>query len=214
MYMINKIISEIEESIKVKSDIINDKSLLLKIERLANEILTSINNGGKIMFCGNGGSFADSQHLAAEFVSRLRFDRAPLPSIALGTNSSNITAIANDYGYEEVFSREIIAIGKEGDILIPISTSGNSKNILKAIKSAKDKQIKVIGLSGKNGGEMKNLCDLILVPSESTEKIQESHIMIGHIICSIVEYEYFLKDNSETYVQKNRYRRYARSTTP
>ncbi len=193
MYMINKIISEIEESIKVKSDIINDKSLLLKIERLANEILTSINNGGKIMFCGNGGSFADSQHLAAEFVSRLRFDRAPLPSIALGTNSSNITAIANDYGYEEVFSREIIAIGKEGDILIPISTSGNSKNILKAIKSAKDKQIKVIGLTGKNGGEMKNLCDLILVPSESTEKIQESHIMIGHIICSIVEYEYFLK---------------------
>mgnify|MGYP001299401362 CR=1 FL=1 len=191
--MLSKIISEIEESIKVKSDIINDKSLLLKIESLANEVLTSINNGGKIMFCGNGGSFADSQHLAAEFVSRLRFDRGPLPSIALGTNSSNITAIANDYGYEEVFSREIIAIGKEADILIPISTSGNSKNILKAIKSAKDKQIKVIGLSGKNGGEMKNLCDLILVPSESTEKIQESHIMIGHIVCSIVEYEYFLK---------------------
>ena len=191
--MLSKIISEIEESIKVKSDIINDKSLLLKIESLANEVLTSINNGGKIMFCGNGGSFADSQHLAAEFVSRLRFDRGPLPSIALGTNSSNITAIANDYGYEEVFSREIIAIGKEADILIPISTSGNSKNILKAINSAKDKQIKVIGLSGKNGGEMKNLCDLILVPSESTEKIQESHIMIGHIVCSIVEYEYFLK---------------------
>ena len=191
--MLSKIISEIEESIKVKSDIINDKSLLLKIESLANEVLTSINNGGKIMFCGNGGSFADSQHLAAEFVSRLRFDRGPLPSIALGTNSSNITAIANDYGYEEVFSREIIAIGKEADILIPISTSGNSKNILKAIKSAKDKQIKVIGLSGKNGGEMKNLCDLILVPSESTEKIQESHIIISHSVCSIVEYEYFLK---------------------
>ena len=191
--MLSKIISEIEESIKVKSDIKNNKSLILKIESSANEILSSINNGGKIMFCGNGGSFADSQHLAAEFVSRLRFDRAPLPSIALGTNSSNITAIANDYGYEEVFSREIIAIGKETDILIPISTSGNSKNILKAIKSAKDKQIKVIGLSGKNGGEMKNLCDLIIVPSESTEKIQESHIMIGHIVCSIVEYEYFLK---------------------
>ena len=191
--MLSKIISEIEESIKVKSDIIKDPSLLIKIESLANEILKSIKNGGKIIFCGNGGSFADSQHLAAEFVSRLRFDRAPLPSIALGTNSSNITAIANDYGYEEVFSREIIAIGKETDILIPISTSGNSKNILKAIKSAKDKQIKVIGLSGKNGGEMKNLCDLIIVPSESTEKIQESHIMIGHIVCSIVEYEYFLK---------------------
>ena len=191
--MLSKIISEIEESIKVKSDIINDKSLLLKIESLANEILSSINSGGKIMFCGNGGSFADSQHLAAEFVSRLRFDRAPLPSIALGTNSSNITAIANDYGYEQVFSREILAIGRETDILIPISTSGNSKNILNAIKSAKDKQIRVVGLSGKDGGEMKNLCDLILIPSESTEKIQESHIMIGHIICSIVEHEYFLK---------------------
>tara|TARA_Y100000741_G_scaffold344308_1_gene308793 strand:- start:1097 stop:1675 length:579 start_codon:yes stop_codon:yes gene_type:complete len=190
--MLSKIISEIEESIKVKSDIINDKSLLLKIESLANEILSSINSGGKIMFCGNGGSFADSQHLAAEFVSRLRFDRAPLPSIALGTNSSNITAIANDYGYEQVFSREILAIGRETDILIPISTSGNSKNILNAIKSAKDKKIRVIGLSGKDGGEMKNLCDLILIPSESTEKIQESHIMIGHIICSIVEHEYFL----------------------
>ena len=189
--MLSKIISEIEESIKVKSDIINDKSLLLKIESLANEILSSINSGGKIMFCGNGGSFADSQHLAAEFVSRLRFDRAPLPSIALGTNSSNITAIANDYGYEQVFSREILAIGRETDILIPISTSGNSKNILNAIKSAKDKKIRVIGLSGKDGGEMKNLCDLILIPSESTEKIQESHIMIGHIICSIVEHEYF-----------------------
>ena len=190
--MLSKIISEIEESIKVKSDIINDKSLLLKIESLANEILSSINSGGKIMFCGNGGSFADSQHLAAEFVSRLRFDRAPLPSIALGTNSSNITAIANDYGYEQVFSREILAIVRETDILIPISTSGNSKNILNAIKSAKDKKIRVIGLSGKDGGEMKNLCDLILIPSESTEKIQESHIMIGHIICSIVEHEYFL----------------------
>jgi len=189
--MSNRIINEIKESIKVKSDIIKDAPLLIKIESLANEILKSIKNGGKIIFCGNGGSFADSQHLAAEFVSRLRFDRAALPSIALGTNSSNITAVANDYGYEEVFSREIISIGKETDIFIPISTSGNSLNILKAIKSAKDKKIKVIGLSGKDGGKMKNICDLILVPSNSTEKIQESHIMIGHIVCSIVEHEYF-----------------------
>ena len=189
--MSNRIINEIKESIKVKSDIIKDPSLLIKIESLANEILKSIKNGGKIIFCGNGGSFADSQHLAAEFVSRLRFDRPPLPSVALGTNSSNITAVANDYGYEEVFSREIISIGKETDIFIPISTSGNSLNILKAIKSAKDKKIKVIGLSGKDGGKMKDICDLILVPSNSTEKIQESHIMIGHIVCSIVEDEYF-----------------------
>lgn len=191
--MSNRIINEIKESIKVKSDIIKDPSLLIKIESLANEILKAIKNGGKIIFCGNGGSFADSQHLAAEFVSRLRFDRPPLPSVALGTNSSNITAVANDYGYEEVFSREIISIGKETDIFIPISTSGNSLNILKAIKSAKDKKIKVIGLSGKDGGKMKDICDLILVPSNSTEKIQESHIMIGHIVCSIVEYKYFLK---------------------
>ena len=189
--MIDRIKDEIEKSITVKSDIIKNTTLLSKIENLTNEILKSIKNGGKIIFCGNGGSFADSQHLAAEFVSRLRFDRAPLPSIALGTNSSNITAIANDYGYEEVFSREIISLGKEIDIFIPISTSGNSLNILKAIKSAKDKKIKVIGLSGKDGGEMKKMCDVLLVPSESTEKIQESHIMIGHIVCSIVEHEYF-----------------------
>jgi len=189
--MTERIKDEIQKSIKVKSDIIKNTKLLSKIENLTNEVLRSIKNGGKIIFCGNGGSFADSQHLAAEFVSRLRFDRAPLPSIALGTNSSNITAIANDYGYEEVFSREIISLGKETDVFIPISTSGNSQNILKAIKSAKDMKIKVIGLSGKDGGEMKKLCDVLLMPSKSTEKIQESHIMIGHIVCSIVEYEYF-----------------------
>jgi D-sedoheptulose 7-phosphate isomerase len=189
--MTDKIKDEIQKSIKVKSDIIKNTKLLSKIENLTNEVLRSIKNGGKIIFCGNGGSFADSQHLAAEFVSRLRFDRAPLPSIALGTNSSNITAIANDYGYEEVFSREIISLGKETDVFIPISTSGNSQNILKAIKSAKDMKIKVIGLSGKDGGEMKKLCDVLLMPSKSTEKIQESHIMIGHIVCSIVEHEYF-----------------------
>tara|TARA_B000000475_G_C15794728_1_gene365003 strand:+ start:67 stop:645 length:579 start_codon:yes stop_codon:yes gene_type:complete len=189
--MTDRIKDEIQKSIKVKSDIIKNTKLLSEIENLTNQILKSIKNGGKIIFCGNGGSFADSQHLAAEFVSRLRFDRAPLPSIALGTNSSNITAIANDYGYEEVFSREIISLGKKTDIFIPISTSGNSQNILKAIKSAKDMKIKVIGLSGKDGGEMKKLCDVLLMPSKSTEKIQESHIMIGHIVCSIVEYEYF-----------------------
>lgn len=189
--MTERIKDEIQKSIKVKSDIIKNTKLLSKIENLTNEVLRSIKNGGKIIFCGNGGSFADSQHLAAEFVSRLRFDRAPLPSIALGTNSSNITAIANDYGYEEVFSREIISLGKETDVFIPISTSGNSQNILKAIKSAKDMKIKVIGLSGKDGGQMKKLCDVLLMPSKSTEKIQESHIMIGHIVCSIVEHEYF-----------------------
>ena len=131
--MIKSIKREIDESIKVKSEILNDNNLLSQIEYLTNEVLESLNNGGKIIFCGNGGSFADSQHLSAEFVSRLRFDRAPLPSIALGTNNSNITAIANDYGYEQVFSREIESLGEKIDLFIPISTSGNSKNVLKAI---------------------------------------------------------------------------------
>ena len=189
--MIEEIINQIQESIETKNKVLNDQPIIFKIQLMVEKSIESLNNGGKIIFCGNGGSFADSQHLAAEFVSRLRFDRAPLPSIALGTNSSNIPAIANDYGYEEVFSREIISLGKETDVFIPISTSGNSQNILKAIKSAKDMKIKVIGLSGKDGGEMKKLCDVLLMPSKSTEKIQESHIMIGHIVCSIVEHEYF-----------------------
>jgi Phosphoheptose isomerase len=191
--MIKTIKSEIKESIKVKSEILYNNHLLSQIEYLTNEILKSINNGGKIIFCGNGGSFADSQHLAAEFVSRLRFDRDPLPSIALGTNSSNITAIANDYGYDEVFSREIEALGKGIDLFIPISTSGNSKNILRAIESAKHKKIKTIGLTGKGGGEMKKICDVIIVPSDSTEKIQEVHIMLGHILCSLAENFFFNK---------------------
>ncbi|MDA8630452.1 D-sedoheptulose 7-phosphate isomerase [Flavobacteriaceae bacterium] len=190
--MIKEIKREIEESIKVKYDVLNDKNLLYQIEYLTNEVLESLNNGGKIIFCGNGGSFADSQHLSAEFVSRLRFERAPLSSIALGTNNSNISAIANDYGYEEVFSREIESLGKEADLFIPISTSGNSKNVLRAIESAKQKKIKTIGLTGKDGGKMKKICDVIIVPSDSTEKIQEVHIMLGHIVCSLAEKNIFI----------------------
>lgn len=191
--MIKTIKAEIKESIKVKEDITNDLSILSQVEYITNEIIISLNNKGKIIFCGNGGSFADSQHLAAEFVSKLRFDRSPLPAIALGTNSSNLTAISNDYGYNEVFSRELNCIGKKTDIFIPISTSGNSKNILHAIECAKLKEIKVFGLTGKDGGKMKQMCDVILVPSSTTEKIQEAHIMLGHIICSLVEKQYFNK---------------------
>ena len=187
------ILSEIERSIKVKNDILKEEKIISQLEVLANNCLQSIRKGGKIIFCGNGGSFADSQHLAAEFISRLRFDRAPISSIALGTNSSNLSAIGNDYGYDEVFSREIIALGNEDDVFIPISTSGNSPNIIKAILAAKEKNIKICGLSGGNGGKMKELCDLILVPSDSTEKIQEAHIMIGHIICFLAEKKFFNK---------------------
>lgn len=189
--MIEKIKNEISESIDVKKSILNNHDIISKIENLSIEVLNSLKKGGKIIFCGNGGSFADSQHLAAEFISRLRFDRPSLSSIALGTNNSSLTAVGNDYGFDDIFSREINALGNKMDVFIPISTSGNSPNIINAIKSAKDKSIKVIGLSGKDGGKMKEVCDLIIVPSFSTEKIQEAHIMIGHIVCSIVEQQIF-----------------------
>lgn len=185
--------NEIKISIDVKKKTLSDDLIISQIESLANNCLSSLKKGGKIIFCGNGGSFADSQHLAAEFISRLRFDRNPLPSIALGTNSSNLTAIGNDYGYDQVFKREIIALGNKNDIFIPISTSGNSHNVIEAIEAAKKLNIKTFAFSGSNGGKIKNICDTILVPSNSTEKIQEVHIMMGHIICYLVEKIYFEK---------------------
>ena len=187
------IIDEIKKSIKVKQDTLLNDSIIAKVDVLVKDCLNTIKKGGKIIFCGNGGSFADSQHLAAEFVSRLRFDRAPLASIALGTNSSNLSAIGNDYGYEEVFRREIIALGNENDIFIPITTSGNSVNVINAIIAAKEKNIKICAFTGGDGGKVLKLCDTILVPSSSTEKIQEVHIMLGHIICYLIEEKTFKK---------------------
>ncbi len=184
---------EIHQSIDVKRRTLDDQIIITQIEEIVNSCLKSLESGGKIIFCGNGGSFADSQHLAAEFVSRLRFDRNPLPSIALGTNSSNMTAIGNDYGYDQVFKREIIALGNKNDTFIPISTSGNSKNVIEAINAAKDISIRVFAFSGGNGGKINKICNTILVPSTSTEKIQEVHIMFGHIICYLVEKKYFKK---------------------
>ena len=191
--MIELIKAEIKKSIDVKHQVLQSKKILTQLEVLVNECLKSLNNGGKIIFCGNGGSFADSQHLAAEFISRLRFDRAPLASIALGTNSSNISAIANDYGYDQVFTREILALADEKDVFIPISTSGNSPNVLDAIIAAKGKGIKTCGFTGGTGGKMSDFCEVILVPSNSTEKIQEVHIMLGHILCALVEEILFKK---------------------
>jgi D-sedoheptulose 7-phosphate isomerase len=185
------ILEEIKESLNLKRKVLNSEEIISQIENIAKDCIRSINNNGKIIFCGNGGSFADSQHLAAEFVSRLRFDRAPLPSVALGTNNSNLSAIGNDYGYDEVFRREIIALCNKNDLFIPISTSGNSPNIIKSILAAKKKNIRIYGLSGHDGGKMNDLCDVVKVPSKSTEKIQEIHIMIGHIICYLVEKELF-----------------------
>ena len=135
----------------------------------------------------------DSQHLTAEFISKLRFDRNPLPAVALGTNSSNLTAIGNDYGFEYIFERELIAMHGESDIFIPISTSGNSENVVRAIKKAIELDIKIYGFTGINKGKMDDLCNNIKVPANKTEKIQEAHIMIGHIICSQIENQIFKK---------------------
>ncbi|MBM9577319.1 SIS domain-containing protein [Leptospira sp. 201903070] len=181
----------IRDSISTKEKILNSPDLLSLIEKLAFLCLDSLRSGGKVIFAGNGGSFADSQHLSAEFISRLQFDRDPLASIALGTNSSSTTAIGNDYGYDQVFVRELRAIAKPGDVYIPISTSGNSKNILETIPVAQSKELKMIGLTGESGGKLADMIECIKIPSSRTERIQESHIMIGHIVCGLVESIYF-----------------------
>lgn len=184
---------EISESIKVKQLLLDSSDNLIVLEELVSECIKSLKNAGKIIFCGNGGSFADSQHLTAEFISKLRFDRSPLPAIALGTNSSNLTAIGNDYGFEYIFERELIALYGKNDVFIPISTSGNSQNVIRAIKKAKELNIKTFGLTGIDGGKMEDLCFTIKVPSAKTEKIQECHIMIGHIVCHLIESNLFNK---------------------
>ena len=191
--MKGEIKNEIQKSIDTKLKVLNDNEIICKIELMVKKSIESLKNGGKIIFCGNGGSFGDSQHLAAELVSRLRFDRSPLASMALGTNTSNLSAIGNDYGYEKVFTREILALGKKEDIFIPISTSGNSPNVIDAIITAQSLGIQVFPLSGGNGGKMANICECLVVPSNSTEKIQEAHIMIGHIYCGLIESTLFIK---------------------
>ena len=191
--MIDILKKEITESIEAKQLLLDSSDNLKLIEELVIECIKSLKNGGKIIFCGNGGSFADSQHLTAEFISKLRFDRNPLPSIALGTNSSNLTAIGNDYGFEYIFERELIALHGENDVFIPISTSGNSENIIRAIKKANELGIKTYGLTGNNSGKMDAFCQTIKAPSSETARIQECHILIGHIICGIVERKIFDK---------------------
>lgn len=187
-----KIRNIIKESIGVKELILSDEKLISNIEKAAQIIVDCYRNKGKVLFCGNGGSAADAQHLAAELSGRFYYDRPALEAEALHVNTSYLTAVGNDYSFDQIYSRILSASGKTGDVLVGISTSGNSKNVLEAQKVAKQKGMKVISLTGESGGEMKNSADcLINVPSKLTPRIQESHIMIGHIICQIVEEELF-----------------------
>ena len=182
----------IKASIDVKQSILTDEQLVGTIGEVTALVAKAFANGNKVLFCGNGGSAADAQHLAAEFSGRFYTDRDPLPSEALHCNSSYMTAVANDYGYDVVYSRIVKGTGKPGDVLVSLSTSGNSVNIIKAMEQAKELGMINVGLTGETGGKMKVLCDkLINVPSKDTPRIQESHIMIGHIICQLVEQELF-----------------------
>jgi D-sedoheptulose 7-phosphate isomerase len=177
----------IKESIQTKKAILEDEVLITKVIKVSMDCIDSLNNGGKIIFCGNGGSFADSQHLSAEFTSRFMFDRPALASIALGTNASSMSAIGNDYGYEDIFSRELEGIGSTKDLFIGITTSGNSPNVIKALEVAKTIGIKAYILTGQAAGKLSGFSGCINIPSNDTARIQESHILIGHIICGIVE---------------------------
>lgn len=187
-----RIANIIKSSIDVKERILNDAKLLSKINEAAELIIKTYKQGGRVFFCGNGGSAADAQHLAAELSGRFYFDRPPLAAEALHVNTSYITAVANDYAYDVIFSREVDAFCKEGDVLVGISTSGNSANVLKAFETAKDKGVLTIAMTGESGGKMASISDILInIPSNDTPRIQESHITIGHIICQIVEEELF-----------------------
>ncbi len=191
----SEIKAQIQASVAVKVAFLDDEKLLDQVLQLAQTCLSALRTGGKIIFAGNGGSFADAQHLSAEFTSRFLFDRASLASLTLGTNNSAISAIGNDYGYEHVFARELSGIAKPEDVFIPISTSGNSKNILTAVALAKELGVTTVAWTGQTGGKLKSMCDCICIPSHDTARIQECHILIGHILCGLVEKAYFQKED-------------------
>lgn len=189
MEKIKKIISD---SIAVKQTILNDAKMLDTVQKVANEMVKTLKLGGRIYFCGNGGSAADAQHLAAEFSGRFYIDRKALPAEALHCNTSYLTAVANDYSYDVIYARLVDGIANEGDFVVGLSTSGNSGNIVKAFESARAKKVNTVGFTGRDGGKMRNLSDYLFdVPSTDTPRIQESHIMLGHIICQLVEELYF-----------------------
>jgi len=191
-----KIKNIIQSSIDVKNKILADDKILQVVKDCVYLMVTAFKNGNKVLFCGNGGSAADAQHLAAEFSGRFYTNRDALPAEALHANTSYLTAVANDYGFDVIYSRLIHGIGLKGDILVGLSTSGNSKNIIKAFEVAKEKGMITIAFTGSTGGKLKSLSDhLINIPSDDTPRIQESHITLGHIICQLVEEQYFALTN-------------------
>ncbi len=182
----------VQSSINVKQEVLENENLLKTVQDCIDIIVTAFKNGNKVLFCGNGGSAADAQHLAAEFSGRFYTDRDALPAEALHCNTSYLTAVANDYSYDVIYSRLLKGIGNKGDVLVGLSTSGNSKNIYNAFVTAREKGMTTIAFTGASGGTMKELSDYLLnVPSNDTPRIQESHILLGHIICQLVEAEYF-----------------------
>jgi len=185
---LNFVVSEFEASLSVKKRVLEDTQLLQQVTTMGHLLIDRYRQGNKLLIAGNGGSAADAQHIAAEFVSRFNFDRPGLPALALTTDTSILTAVGNDYGYDRLFSRQVEANGVAGDVFLGISTSGNSANVLEALRACRDKGVTSFGLTGETGGSMLELCDYCLcVPSRDTPRIQEAHILIGHTLCAMVE---------------------------
>lgn len=184
--------TSIQDSIRAKEDILASPTLLETLEHVAGETIRILQNGGKVLLCGNGGSAADAQHLAGEFVSRFRFDRPALPAVALNCNASILTAIGNDYAYRLIFQRQVEALGQPGDMLWAFSSTGNSENIRLAMQAARERGIRTVGFLGGSGGTCLEMADdVLLVPSPDTPRVQECHIMMGHILCDCVEQALF-----------------------
>lgn len=186
--------ARIESSVKLKTSLLSNEAILNSVVNLTNEIIRSYREGGKVLWCGNGGSAADAQHLAAELSGRFYYDRAPLNSEALHVNTSYITAVANDYSYEQIYSRLVAAMGKSDDVLIGLSTSGNSGNVINALIEGKKRGMLCVGFTGESGGKMKEHCDILInIPSTDTPRIQECHMLLGHTVCELVESGLFPK---------------------
>lgn len=181
-----------QNSIDLKQAMLADAAIIALVEQLATLCVDCFQQDGKLLFCGNGGSAADAQHLAAEFSGRFYFDRPPLYAEALHVNTSYLTAVGNDYGYDETYARMVKAMGRKGDVLFALSTSGNSQNILRAVAVAREQEMTIIGFTGQTGGQLAAHCDYLLaVPSQDTPRIQECHMLVGHLICELVERELF-----------------------